>query len=119
MIEISKSDGIFGLIGAFDWLEVDIVDGLRAVTIDEIDVGAANAFDTRNVELHRTDWHVHGFGVALNGLFKRLPRVLHSERHGIGGWAMLLPEIGWLAGVLHVENEVDVVLLVADDILRA
>src|SRR3546814_4670719 len=49
MTEIGEADGVLGFLGAFDRLEVDIVDGLRAVAVDQIDVGAADAFDARKI----------------------------------------------------------------------
>ena len=44
---------------------------------------------------------------------------LHAEGHGVGAGAVLAAEIGGLAVRLHVEDEIDVVLLVTHHVLGA
>jgi hypothetical protein len=50
--------------------------------------------------------------------FNALAGIGDAERHRIGRRPMLLAEIRDLAGIVHVEQEVDVALRVAADILR-
>jgi hypothetical protein len=48
-----------------------------------------------------------------------MARIFHAERHRVGAGSVLFAEVGRLTLRLHVEDEVDVVLLVADDVLGA
>ena len=55
VIEIGEADAVLRFIGAGDRIEVDVVDRVVAIAIDEIDVGAANAFDGGYVKFARTN----------------------------------------------------------------
>ena len=52
VVEIGEADGVLLLVGAGDGHEVDVVDAVRAVAVDEIDVRAADGLDGGDVELH-------------------------------------------------------------------
>src|SRR5258708_28059990 len=54
-------------LGVDDRYEVDIVDGARAVAIDQIDQAAADPFDRRDIEFHRTRRDRSGFGTQIQG----------------------------------------------------
>ena len=61
--------------------EIRVVDLLGAVAVDEIEVGAADPLDRRDVELARA---AHGLGLdraALDRQRQRLLGVLDPERH--------------------------------------
>ena len=103
---------------AGDRYEIDVVDFLRAIAIDQIEVRSANALDCRDVEFHRADGPMHRGRTTLHRFIERLPRVMHAERHRVGGWAVRITEFGDLSFRFHVQQEIDVALLIAADILR-
>src|SRR5262245_26764609 len=61
--------------------EVDVVNRALAVAVDQIDQAAADAFDRRNVQLHRPDARLHRLRAQLDTATQRERRILHAERH--------------------------------------
>ena len=53
---------------ALDGQEVDVIDLLRAVAVDQVEVRAADALDGRDVQLHRADPALDGLRAALDEL---------------------------------------------------
>ena len=118
VVEIGEANRVLLLVRALDRQEVDVVDAVRAIAVDQIDVRAADRLDRRNVQLHRADIAERRLRAALQRLGIGLRRILHAERHRIGALPVLPAERRRLARRLHVQDEVDVALLVANDILR-
>ena len=119
VVEIGEADGVLRLVRAGDRHEVDVVDAVRAIAVDEIDVRPADRLDGGNVQLHRADIGEGGLRAALDRLRIGLGGVLHTKRHRIGALTVHAAKRRRLARRLHVQDEVDVALLVANDILRA
>src|SRR5665213_557023 len=107
------------LRGALDGHEVDIVDFVRAVTVHQIQIRPADSLDRRNIELHGPDRAAHLAGAARHRLFEGRGGVAHTKCHGIDRRAVLATKLRGLAARLHVEDEVDAALLVAQHVLGA
>ena len=119
VIERVEADAVGLGHGAFDRLEIDIIDGRCTRPVDQIEVRPANALDRRDVELHRPDLAGYRRSAALDGKLQRLVRIGNPERHGIGRRPAFFAELRGLAVRLHVEDEIDVALRIAADVFAA
>ncbi len=108
-----------GRRGALDRPEVDVIDLLGPIAVDQIEVRAADPLDGRDIQLHRPHRAPHRRRAPLHRQGQRPGGVLDPEGHGVGRGAMRLAELGRLARGIHVQDEVDVALLVADHVLGA
>src|SRR5829696_1678252 len=114
VIERVQADGIGLARGARCRLEARSVQYLVAELVDEVEVGAADALERRQVELS-----LGGRRAALDRQPVGFFGVAHPERHGARGWAVGAAELVGVAGRLHVEQEIDLALLVVPDRLGA
>ena len=119
VVDALQADGVVIRAAAFDVLEVDIVDGLVAIAIDEIQQRAADAFDAGNVQLAEVGVAAHQLGALLLDVGRGLGGVPDPEGHGAGAGAMLLAEGTHVPGGAAVEHDVDVVLLEQPHLFRA
>ena len=99
--------------------KIDIVDRALAVQVDEVDERATDAFDARNVQLHRTCALRSGLGAEAQCARVRPGGIAHAKRHGAGGRAVRPGErLGEGLG-FGVDDEVDLALAVQRHVLRA
>ncbi|OIQ69918.1 hypothetical protein GALL_484760 [mine drainage metagenome] len=121
VVEIGKANGVprHGRVRAGDGHEVDVVDLLGAVTVDQIEVRAADPLDRRDVQLHRPNRPQHRLRPALDRQLQGLGGVAHAERHGVGRGAMGGAEFRGLPLGLHVQDQVDVALAKPQHVLGA
>ena len=119
VIEIGEPDTFDPLRRARQGDEIDVVDVLRAIAIDEIEVGAADTLDRWDVQLHRADSALHRRRPSLDRELERLAGVAHAEGHGVGRGTVRRAEVGRLTLRLHVEDEVDVALAEPQHVLGA
>ena len=99
--------------------EVDVVDRALAVAVDQVDEAAADAFDRRDLQLHRSDARLHRLRAELDAALVRRGGILHAESHRAGRRAVLAREALAEAVRLGVDDEVDVALPVQRDVLAA
>src|SRR6202012_4201490 len=99
--------GPHGRLGPFDGHEVDFVDLARAVTVDEIQVRAADPLDSRDVQLHRSYGPLHFRGATLECELQRLAGIPYAKRHRIRRRAVGRTKLRGRTARLHVEYEVD------------
>ena len=114
VVERVEADAVIVDAGA-GGREVGVVDARCCV--DQIEVCAANAFDRGDVELAGAVVAGDLSRAAVEREFYRVRAVRNAERHRIGGGSVRVAEAGDLARFIHVEQEVDVALCVAADIL--
>ena len=107
-------------IDTLDEIEVDVVDRFAvAEAIDQIQRRAADAFDRRQVQFHRTGGHLHRLRAEIERSFESLMRVLDAKRHRAGRRAVLGRKVIRRTLRLAVDDEIDVTLAVQRDVLRA
>ena len=104
-------------LGALDGREIDVVDRSITVAVDEIDEAAADAFDGRDVELHRPRRTRDRLGAELDGPGVGPARILDAKRHGAHRGAVHPGEgLGEAVG-LGIDDEIDIALAIEGDIL--
>src|SRR5579862_6098330 len=106
-------------LGGIGRYKVHVVDGVRAVTVNEIDDAAADALDGRNVELHRSDLVPERCRAKLDRAFVCLCRIPDAESHGAGGGTVFAGEAGAVAVGFGVDDKIDAALAVEGDALGA
>ena len=119
MVDVSQAEARGIGIGAGDRPEIDVVDAGVVIAVDEIDQGAADPFDRRNVELHRTGRRGHDPCAALARVLDGPTGILHPQRHGTGTRTVQVLEAFGVAARLVVQDEVDVSLPVERHFLAA
>ena len=119
VIERVQADTVVIGRRACDRLEIDIIDFAFAGLVDKVKVRPADAGDGGNVQFHRADPAIDRGGAALHRFGKGGGGVVDPKGHGVGRRAVLVAELRDLADALHVEQEIDVALGVAADILAA
>ncbi len=102
-----------GVTGA----EVHVVDGLLAITIDQVDQRPADALDRRNIQLHRPRRRRPRLRAELERATICERRVLHPEGHRAGGRPVLTREALRERIGLGVDDEVDVALSMQGHVL--
>src|SRR5205807_1040212 len=91
MIDVVEPDALRRGIALADPVEIDVVDrALVAIAIDKIDLQAADPFDRGDIELHRPDPRLDGFGPERQRTVEGVPRINDSEGHSGGRRPMLL-----------------------------
>ena len=115
VIEEVESNRVFGL-GLSS--AGDLVPGVEqaAAARDQIEIGAANAFDRITAFAERSAGHVDRFGAVFQRAGVGRGRIRDAERHAAGGGAVSGAKHGGLAGRFAVQEEVDAALLVTDDV---
>src|SRR5205085_1494631 len=96
----------------------DVVDRAVAVTVNEIDHAAADAFDRGDVEFHRADLVVERLGAALEQLVIRGDSILDAERHRAGRWSVRLREARPVTVGFRIDDEVHTALTKKSDVFR-
>ena len=117
MVDRGEADARHVLVA--DAHEIDVVDRVPAIAVDQIERAAADAFDGRDVELHRPGPPGERLGAELERAAIGGGRIFDPERHGadagpVGGGKRL-------GGALRfrVQDEIDVTLAVLGDVLGA
>ena len=105
--------------GALHGQEVDVIDRALAVPVDQVDETAADAFDGRDLQLHRTDTVLHRLRAEVDAALESGSGILHAEGHRACRRAVLAREVLAEAVRLGVDDEVDVALPVQRDVLAA
>ena len=106
-------------IDALDKVEVDVVDRLAvAEAVDQIKRRAADAFDRRQIQFHRTRGNLHRLRAQFESAFERFLRILDSERHAARRRTMFGREIRADALGLTVHDKVDVALAIQRHVFR-
>ena len=90
--------------------KVDVVDRMLAVTVDQIDHAAADAFDGRDVKFHRPDLVAERLGASGDQLCVRGGRILDPERHGTGARSVRFGETAAVTVGFGVDDEVHIAL---------
>src|SRR3989344_4758127 len=119
VIQLFQANRIVVRCAAFDVLEVDVVDGLVAEAVHQIQQGAADALDAGNIQLAKIGVATDQFGALGFHVGSGLGGVLHAEGHGAGTRAVLQTEFTHVPSRAAVQHEVDVVLLEQPDLFRA
>src|SRR5690606_10226455 len=119
VVDAHQAHGVVVGRAAFDVFEVDVIDRLVAITIDEVQQGAADALDTGDVQLAEVGVAAHQLGTLGFDVGSGLGGVLHAEGHGAGARPVLLAELAHMPGGAAVEHDIDVVLLEQPDLLGA
>jgi len=99
--------------------EVDVVDRALAVAIDQVDETAADTFDRRDLQLHRSDARLDRLRAQVDAMLVRSGSVLHAERHRTRRRPVLAREALTEAVRLGIDDEVDVTLPMQRDVLAA
>src|SRR6185436_20844388 len=73
-------------------LEIDVIDGVFAVAVDEVDERPANADDGGDIELHRPDAAGMRLGTEIHGALECGRGITHAKRHGAHRRAVSLRE---------------------------
>ena len=111
MIDSSEPASLGVPVHALEELEIDVVDRIAfLVSIDEIQRCAANAFDGRQTQLHRTGRDVEWLCTELQGARIGQVGVPDAKRHAAGRGTVLFCKISGVAFRLFVQNEIDVAL---------
>src|SRR5262249_8318344 len=92
--------------------EIDVVDGMLAIAVDQVDQTAPNAFDCRNIQLHRSDRVVKRLGAAREELPVSCASILDAKRHRACARTVSLAEARAVAAGLGVDDEIRVTLAV-------
>ena len=117
VIQRVQADGVLVRRSTRDRREIDVIDGAAAGAVDQIQVRPADPLDCGDIQLARAVLAADRGCAAFQRQFQRLGGIGDAECHGVGGGAVRLAEIGDLPGGVHVEQEIDVALGIAADIL--
>jgi len=99
--------------------EVDIVDGVFAVAIDEIEKAAADPFDSGNVELHGAELAGDGLRPARERMLVSFPCIADAQSDGADGGPVKPREGLGEAFGFGIDDEVHVALPIERHRLRA
>ncbi|MNX94836.1 hypothetical protein D3C86_1270830 [compost metagenome] len=95
-------------VHTFDEHEVDVIDRAAfAETVDQVQRRTADAFDRRQVQLHRAGFDVDRLGAEFQGTLVGLLRILDAKRHAAHRRTVLGREVRGHAVGFVVEDQVD------------
>src|SRR6266849_10911166 len=106
-------------LGAGYRYEIDVVDGVLAIAIDEIDQAAADPLDGGDIELHRPDLAGNGAGALRKRAATGLGRVAHAKGDGADRRSVQPREGLGEAPGLGVDDEIDVALAIEGHVFGA